>query len=293
MNRKKFLKSTLTLGSLGSLSFHQFHKLIESFDEKADLMPTFFVGHGSPMNAIEDNEFSRGWKEVAKNIPTPKSILCISAHWETKGTFITAMEQPRTIHDFGGFPKELFEAQYPAKGNPELANNIKNGVKNTVIGLDHEWGLDHGTWSILKQMYPQANIPVLQLSLDYTKPASYHYNLAKELKQLRKKGVLIIGSGNMVHNFQYARFDQLGAHFGIDWALEANELQKKYLLNGDSNKLIDYHTQNKSLQLAAPTPEHYLPMLYALALQEKNETISLFNDVVTGGSFSMTSFRIG
>ncbi len=293
MDRKNFLKTTLTLGALGTISFQHFHNLVDGYNEKSEKMPAFFVGHGSPMNAIEDNEFSRGWKQAIKSIPIPKAILCISAHWETKGTFITAMEQPKTIHDFGGFPKELFEVQYPAKGNPELAIEIKNNFKEHQIELDHNWGLDHGTWSILKQMYPNANIPVLQMSLDYTKPASYHFNLAKELKKLRSKGVLIIGSGNMVHNFQYARFDQLGAHFGTEWALEANELQKKYLLNNDFSKLIEYQNQNTALKLAAPTPEHYLPMLYTIALQENKENIELFNDVVTGGSFSMTSFRIG
>ncbi|MCB0852256.1 MAG: 4,5-DOPA dioxygenase extradiol, partial [Bacteroidetes bacterium] len=172
-----------------------------------DKMPVLFLGHGSPMNAIEENEFVQGFRKVGKEITKPNAILCISAHWETKGTFVTAMENPRTIHDFGGFPRELFQVQYPAPGNPELAKETQQIVTTTEVGLDSNWGLDHGAWSVIKHMYPNADVPVIQLSLDYRKSPQYHYELARELAALRKKGVLIVGSGNMVHNLRMVAWD--------------------------------------------------------------------------------------
>jgi 4,5-DOPA dioxygenase extradiol len=221
MERKEFLKSTLAI--MASTTLQGFMQNTNQLKEQDVLMPVLFVGHGSPMNAIEDNEFTAAWKSVASSIPTPKAILCISAHWETKGTFVTAMEKPKTIHDFGGFPKALFDTQYPALGSKWLANETKSIITSTNTELDETWGLDHGSWSVLKQFYPNANVPVVELSLDYTKDAQYHYSLAQELAALRKKGVLIIGSGNMVHNFQYANFGggQL-SNTALDWALEAN-----------------------------------------------------------------------
>ena len=187
-------------------------------------MPVLFVGHGSPMNAIEENEFVEGWRNIGKNLPKPSSILCVSAHWETRGTYVTAMEKPMTIHDFGGFPKALYEVQYPASGSPELANETKAIVSKTNIGLDEKWGLDHGAWSVIKHLYPEANIPVIEMSLDYYQTPQYHYDLAKELSSLRDKGVLIIGSGNMVHNLRMVAWDKMNAgEYGYDWALEANE----------------------------------------------------------------------
>lgn len=275
-------------------TLNSFKNITEALPTQDEKLPALFIGHGSPMNAIEENEFTRGWKAVVSNISKPKAILCISAHWETRGTFVTAMENPKTIHDFGGFPQKLFDVQYPAKGSEWLAKEVQKEAKTTPVGLDHEhWGLDHGSWSILKQMYPEAEIPVVQLSLDYTKEANYHYHLAKELALLRKKGVLIIGSGNMVHNFQYARFSgDFNAHYGVDWALEANETLKNLMLDDNHKALIDYKHYSKALSLAAPTPEHYLPLLYTLALKEKDEKVNLFNDMVIGGSFSMTSILI-
>ncbi len=260
----------------------------------SELMPVLFLGHGSPMNAIEDNEFSRGWKEVGKTLPKPNAVLCISAHWETRGTLITAMESPKTIHDFGGFPKELFDVQYPAPGNPELAKEIKEMIKKTEAALDEKWGLDHGCWSVVKHLYPKADVPVIQMSLDYYQGSRFHYGLAKELLPLRRKGVLIIGSGNMVHNLRMVAWDKLDATgYAYDWAIESNDKMKKCILAGDHQTLINYQSQGNLFGLAIPTPEHFLPLLYVLALKENNEKVSLFNDKLIGGSLSMTSAKIG
>jgi 4,5-DOPA dioxygenase extradiol len=245
------------------------------------------------MNAIEENEFVQGFRKVGKEIPKPNAIMVVSAHWETNGTFVTAMVKPKTIHDFGGFPKELYEVQYPAPGNPELAKEIKNKVKRTEIGLDINWGLDHGAWSVIKHLYPDADVPVIQLSLDYTQSPQYHYGLAKELGSLRKKGVLIVGSGNMVHNLRMVDWRRLNEiDYSYDWAMEASEKMKKYILSGDHKNLINYQLQGKEFGLAIPTPEHYLPLLYTLALKDEKEEISLFNDKAVGGSLTMTSVKI-
>jgi 4,5-DOPA dioxygenase extradiol len=292
MQRKNFIKSTLGLMALSSLS--SFKNFADGLEEDDTVMPAFFVGHGSPMNALEDNEFTQGWKKSIAGVNKPKAILCVSAHWETKGTHVTAMEKPKTIHDFGGFPQQLFDVQYPAIGSKWLADEVKSDVKSTEIGLSQEWGFDHGTWSVLKHFYPNADIPLVQLSLDYTKDAAYHYQLAKELAGLRKKGVLIVGSGNMVHNFQYARFSgNFNEHFGHDWAIEANATFKKLITDINHKELVNYQNFSKATSLSAPTPEHYLPLLYILALQGEKEQATLFNDAVIGGSFSMTSVKVG
>jgi 4,5-DOPA dioxygenase extradiol len=257
-------------------------------------MPMLFIGHGSPMNAIEENEFVSGWREIGKTLPKPNAILCISAHWETKGTYVTAMETPPTIHDFGGFPDELYNVQYPAHGSPKLANETKKLISKTEIGLDEKWGLDHGCWSVIRRLYPDADVPVIQISLDYYKTPQYHYELSKELVSLRKKGILIVGSGNMVHNLRMLAWNRLNdAGYGYDWAIEANEKMKKYILDGDHKQLINYQSQGKEFQLAIPTPDHYLPLLYALALKGKNEELFLFNDKAIAGSLTMTSIKIG
>jgi 4,5-DOPA dioxygenase extradiol len=256
-------------------------------------MPVLFVGHGSPMNAIEENEFVQGWRTIGKTLPKPNAIICISAHWETRGTSVTVMEKPITIHDFGGFPQELFEIQYPAPGSPELAKEARGLIKKTEIGLDEKWGLDHGCWSVLIRMFPAANIPVVQLSLDYSRPARYHYELAKELSPLRKKGILIIGSGNMVHNLRMVDWNKMNEPgSGYDWAIEASEKMKKFILSNDHQSLINYKEQGKAFNLAIPTPEHYLPLLYVLALKEGNEKIEIFNDKFVMGSLAMTSLKI-
>lgn len=255
-------------------------------------MPVLFLGHGSPMNAIEENEFVTGFRTIGKTIPQPNAILCVSAHWQTKGTFVTAMEKPATIHDFGGFPQALFDVQYPAPGSPELAAEIKRIIKKTEIGLDHSWGLDHGAWSVIKHLYPAANVPVVQLSLDYYQTPQQHYELAKELSTLRKKGVLIIGSGNLVHNLGMVAWNKLNAEYGYDWAIEANEKMKKYILANDHQRLINFKLQGKAFDLAIPTPEHFLPLLYVLALKEENENVTFFNDKAVAGSLTMTSLKI-
>ncbi|HTJ52235.1 MAG TPA: 4,5-DOPA dioxygenase extradiol, partial [Cyclobacteriaceae bacterium] len=236
-------------------------------------------------------EFSQRWKEMGKNLPTPKAVLVVSAHWFTKGTFITAMETPKTIHDFYGFPKALFDVQYPAPGNPALATETASLIHKTKVGLDHEWGLDHGTWSVVKNMFPQANIPVLQLSIDYTQKPQYHYELAAEIAALRKKGVLIIGSGNMVHNLGI--MDWKRPDDGYDWANEINTKFKHLISTGDHRSLINYEQLGSAAKLSIPTPEHYLPMLYILGLKEEKENISFFNDKTMMGSISMTSFKVG
>jgi 4,5-DOPA dioxygenase extradiol len=264
----------------------------------SDPMPVLFVGHGSPMNAIEDNEFSKGWREIANRLPRPKAILCISAHWETRGTQVTGMQKPRTIHDFGGFPGELFAVQYAAPGSPWLAQETQNTVRKAPVKADEEWGLDHGCWSVLKQMYPLADVPVIQMSLDYSKSGPQHYELAKDLAALRKKGVLILGSGNMVHNLRRVviksgDFNDFNQPFGLDWALEASALLKKLINENHFQELANYKALGTAVQLAVPTPEHYLPMLYALALKEEADDLTYFNDRAVGGSLTMTSFVIG
>ena len=257
-------------------------------------MPVLFLGHGSPMNAIEENQFVQGFRNISREIPKPNAILCISAHWFTNGTFVTAMQNPKTIHDFYGFPKELFEVNYPAPGSPELAKETAALLLPEIVEEDHSWGLDHGAWSVIKHLYPDAEIPVIQLSIDYTKPPRYHFDLAKKLQELREKGILIIGSGNIVHNLRmvdWKNINTVGA--GWDWAIEAREKTNNWLLEGNFQNLIDYHRQGVALPTAVPSPDHYLPLIYSLGLKEKSENLSLFNDELIGGSLSMTSVRIG
>lgn len=257
-------------------------------------MPALFIGHGSPMNGIEDNEFNRTWTQMAKEIPLPKAVIVISAHWLTIGTSITAMDFPKTIHDFGGFPKELYQVQYPAQGSPTLANETKKLIRLTTIELDHDWGLDHGAWTVVRHMYPDANIPVLQISIDYRKEIKYHYELAKELFELRKKGILIIGSGNMVHNLGLVAWDKLNeSNYGFDWAFETNQKFKNLILNNEYEQLINYRFLGAEAMLAIPTPDHYIPLIYVLGLRAKNEPVSFFNDKAVGGSITMTSVKMG
>lgn len=290
MNRNDFLK-ILTMSSIGlaTIKLNALSKFAGTL-ENTMKMPVLFVGHGSPMNAIEENEFSKGWKTMATAIQKPLAILCISAHWETKGTWVTAMESPSTIHDFGGFPKALFDVEYPAPGDPGMAGDVKTAVAKTDIGLDYEWGLDHGCWSVVKQMYPEADIPVIQMSLDYTRPARYHFELARELGKLRDKGILILGSGNMVHNL--GKIDWQRPDRGFDWAEEANEGFKSMIINEEYDKLLDIGSLPSAYRLSVPSPEHYLPLIYTLGLKERTEDISFFNDKTVMGSISMTSVKI-
>ncbi len=275
-------------------SMHSFHNWSQDLAEVGYKSPVLFIGHGSPMNGIEDNEFSRTWTKFGNEIPKPKAVLVISAHWLTSGTYVTAMENPKTIHDFGGFPKALFDVEYPAKGSPELALATSKLITTTDVYLDHDWGLDHGTWTVVRHMYPDADIPVLQLSIDYSKPAQYHFDLAKQLISLRNKGVLIIGSGNMVHNLRMIAWDKLqDSEYGFDWAIEMNIIFKEKIANSDFRSLIDYDKLGASAKLAIPTPDHYYPLIYCIALQEKQDKISFFNDKLVGGSLNMTSVKWG
>lgn len=279
--------------STAAMKLNELNKMTAPLSKTAK-MPVLFLGHGSPMNAIVENEFVTGFRNIAREIPKPNAILCISAHWETKGTFVTAMEKPNTIHDFGGFPKELFAVQYPAPGSPDLAKETKSLITKTDVGLDENWGLDHGAWSVIKHLYPNADVPVIQMSLDYSQTPQYHYELAQQIKSLREKGVLVIGSGNMVHNLRMLAWDKLNApEYGFDWAIEANEKMKKFILSGNHKELINFRLQGKAFDLAIPTPEHYLPLIYSMALKDEKDEVSLFNDKAVAGSLSMTSVKIG
>lgn len=259
--------------------------------EHTPRMPLLFVGHGSPMNAVEKNAFSKGWSRMGRDLPKPKAILCISAHWETQGTRVTAMAHPKTIHDFRGFPAELYQVQYPAPGDPALAGVTQQLLSAESEALDLSWGLDHGCWSVVRKMYPEANIPVLQLSLDRRLSPQQHMELAARLAPLRSKGILIMGSGNMVHHL--GKIDWHNPGRGYDWAIEANEGFKTLIQNQDHRTLAGYKGLSQAFQWAVPTPEHYLPLLYILGLRQKQEPLHFFNDQLVMGSISMTSLRIG
>lgn len=293
MKRKQFIKS-LTAGAAGMSTLSAFKEFTNDLPGQEQLMPVLFVGHGSPMNGIEDSEFSRRWTQMAREIPTPRAVLVVSAHWFTRGTHITAMDFPETIHDFGGFPQALFDVQYPAPGNPALAKETATLIRSAHVEFDHDWGLDHGTWTIVRHMYPEAIIPVLQLSIDFTKGPQHHYEMAKELYALRKKGVLIIGSGNMVHNLGLVAWNKLNdPGYAYDWALKMNDTFKALIQDGDHKALVNYSSLGKEALLAIPTPEHYLPLMYTLGLKGSKDAVSFFNDKVVGGSLTMTSVKFG
>lgn len=294
MKRKEFLRIMGLIGVAGATgSLSSLANMTQTFKD-TNPYPVFFFGHGSPMNAIEENEFNKTWRNIGANLPTPNAILCISAHWlTTNGTYITSVDQPKTIHDFGGFPKALFDVQYPAPGSKELVKHTIEAVGSTHIHEDMEWGLDHGAWSVLMHVFPKANVPIVQLSIDYSQPASYHYELAKQLATLRRKGVMIVGSGNMVHNLRMVAWDkQHLPEYGLDWAIEANELMKQYLTERNHKALIEWQQQGNAFKLAIPTPDHFYPMIYAMALQDKQDQLSYFNDKAVMGSLTMTSFRL-
>ncbi|MGE4170255.1 MAG: 4,5-DOPA dioxygenase extradiol [Candidatus Margulisiibacteriota bacterium] len=259
---------------------------LRNFGPTTPLMPTLFIGHGNPMNAIENNAFSKTWQQLGQTLPKPRAILCISAHWETQGTAITAMPTPKTIHDFYGFPEPLSTFQYPAPGDPALATTIQASMTQH-IHLDHAWGLDHGAWSLLTHLYNAADIPVLQLSLDKHKSPQDHYHLAKELAFLRTQGVLIIGSGNVVHNLRAADWQDATAQF--DWAKEANHQIQTLIESGNHDSLANYAKLGPELRHAIPTPEHFLPLLYILALQSPQDPTFFFNNDLVMGSISMLS----
>lgn len=266
----------------------------ETFNDTGQKMPALFIGHGSPMNTLDDNEFSRAWEQLGQNLPRPKAILCISAHWETRGsTQVTAMPKPKTIHDFGGFPRELFEYEYPADGSPELARLVQETIELTKVAPDQNWGLDHGTWSVLARMYPQADIPVVQLSLNRSKDPLEHYALGQQLRKLRQKGVLILGSGNIVHNLRMAMFREGWEDKGFDWGVEFDEAIKAAIISGDHTNVIHYEKLGKAASLSVNSAEHYLPLLYILALQEEQEAAQFLTEKHVFGALSMRSIQIG
>ena len=254
-------------------------------------MPALFVGHGSPMNALEDNAFTSAWRTVAGEIPRPRAILCVSAHWQTEGPRVTAMERPRTIHDFYGFPPDLFRVEYPAPGAPWLAERVVTLGSAHGATADRGWGLDHGAWSVLIRMFPDSDIPVVQLALDTGRSPAEHFALARSLRPLRDEGVLVLGSGNIVHNLGMACFgDEDGAY---DWAVEFDETIRRLIAAGDHAAIVNYDQLGKTARLAIPTNEHFLPLLYVLALREEREPLSFFAEGVTLGTISMRAFRIG
>lgn len=289
MKRSNFLKIAAAAALVPiAMKLQAFKKWVD--DQPAtDVMPALFVGHGNPMNAILHNEFNEKWRQLGEQLPKPKAILSVSAHWLTRGTYVTAMERPKTIHDFGGFPKELFDAQYPAPGAPDIAATTIGLVKDVVIKEDHQWGLDHGTWSVLLPMYPKADIPVFQLSIDYYQAPQYHYDLAMQLAELRKKGVMIIGSGNIVHNLRMIDFE---GKRKFDWADEFDEKIKNFIENGNDDAVINYHKLGSIADMAVPTNDHYLPLLYSLAVKGKKDEVAFFNDKMDAGSISMRSLLI-
>jgi len=295
MERKEFLKiAGLTALSIPMMSaLNKLENITDSFDS-SKRMPVLFLGHGSPMNGIEDNEFVREFKKQGQQLDKPNAIIVVSAHWETNGTFVTAMQNPRTIHDFGGFPKELYEVQYPAPGHPKLAKEISEFINPAgTVHLDDKWGLDHGAWTVVKHLFPKADVPVIQLSLDYKMTPQQHYELAQQLKKLREKGVLIIGSGNIVHNLRKVDFRKINKNYGYDWAIEADSKMKKWILEGNYQNLIEFKKQGEAFNLAIPTPEHYLPLLYTLGLKDEKDNTTIFNDNALGGSLTMTSVKFG
>jgi 4,5-DOPA dioxygenase extradiol len=254
-------------------------------------MPAVFFGHGSPMNTLERNRYTDAWRRLGESLPRPRAILSVSAHWVTRGTAVTAMERPRTIHDFGGFPRALYEVQYPASGDPALAERVRTLLAPVEVRLDTSWGLDHGTWSVLAQVFPAADVPVVQLSLDATQPPAFHYQLARRLAPLRDEGVLIIGSGNVVHNLSRVQWaDDAPAY---DWALRFDARVRGCLAAREHGPLIAFAALGEDARLSAPTPEHYLPLLYIVALEREEDGVSIFNDETVMGSISMTSVAIG
>lgn len=257
-------------------------------------MPVLFLGHGNPMNALEDNVFVQGFKKLASSLPIPQAILCVSAHYYTNGTKVTVLPNPETIHDFGGFPEALFQVQYPAPGNPALAKEVKDLLSPHPVELDQNWGFDHGSWTVIMHLFPKANIPMIELSLDYRMSPQQHFNLAKQLQVLRKKGVLIVGSGNLVHNLRLVDFANINTvGYGHDWAHEAHQFFNNALTQQNWEVLQDYKNQGKAVQLAVPTPDHFLPLMYTLGLSNKNENLALYNNELVAGSLNMTSVVIG
>lgn len=255
-------------------------------------MPAVFFGHGSPLNALEQNVYTRAWQSISKTLGRPSAVVAVSAHWYLPGTRVTAMEQPRTIHDFAGFPRELYEVSYPAPGEPALARRLAQLLQPLQVQLDEEWGLDHGTWSVLKHVFPAADVPVIQLSIDATQAPAFHHEVGQRLAPLRDEGVLVIGSGNVVHNLRtYAWRRRVIEPY--DWAVRFDALVRQALASGDQRTLIEYQELGEDARLSVPSPEHYLPLLYVLGLRSAGEPVAFPTQGIEGGSISMLSVQIG
>jgi 4,5-DOPA dioxygenase extradiol len=258
----------------------------------SDSMPAFFIGHGNPMLALAHNAYTAGWEAIGGSLPRPAAVLAVSAHWYIPGCAVTAMPAPRTIHDFGGFPKELFAVQYPAPGSPELARRVRDLLAPVPVQLDENWGLDHGTWAVLRHVFPEADIPVVQLSIDSRQPAEFHYQLGRRLGQLREEGVLIVGSGNVVHNLSAYAWGREEAP-ALDWAVRFENRVRELLLAGDAAGVVDYRNLGPEATLAVPTPDHFLPLLYVLGLRREGEAVGFPVQGFDGGSMSMLAVRVG
>lgn len=255
-------------------------------------MPAFFFGHGNPMHAIGRNEWTEGWAEIGRSVPRPRAIIAVSAHWYPPSTLVTASQRPRTIHDFGGFPKELYAVQYPAPGAPELARRVQTLLQPVTVGLDEEWGLDHGTWAVLRHVYPEADVPVIQLSIDETRPARVHYDIRRRLAPLRDEGILIVGSGNLVHNLHAYGWGRRVVE-PYDWAVRFEARARELILARRHEPLIGYEHLGRDAMLSVPTPDHYLPLLYILGIQQIDEAATFPVEGVDGGSISMLTVRVG
>jgi 4,5-DOPA dioxygenase extradiol len=256
------------------------------------IMPAIFFGHGNPMNALQRNSYTERWAQIGSALPRPKAILCVSAHWYVPGAAVTVNTAPRTIHDFGGFPRELYEVNYPAPGDPELARRVQKLLAPIPVALDERWGLDHGAWSVLGHVYPKADIPIVQLSIDESRPASFHYDIGQRLAPLREEGILIVGSGNLVHNLHTYAWGQHAVD-PFDWAVRFEQEARGFLQSGDHRPLIRYETLGREAQLSIPTPDHYLPLLYVIGARAEREPLSFPVEGVDGGSISMLAVQLG
>ena len=256
------------------------------------MMPAIFLGHGNPMNAVSQNAYTKAWNAIGKSVPRPKAVLAISAHWYIPGTAVTVNDRPRTIHDFGGFPDKLFKVQYPAPGSPELARQVSKLLAPLDVGLDESWGLDHGTWSVLCHVFPKADIPVVQLSINETKPPQFHYDLGRLLAPLRNEGILIVGSGNLVHNLSLYAWGDEGVE-PFDWAVRFEKSARDFMVAGDDARLVAYDKLGRDAALAIPTPDHYLPLLYVLGTRQPGDKVSFPVEGVDGGSMSMLAVQLG
>jgi 4,5-DOPA dioxygenase extradiol len=291
MERNKFLKILASSPLiLAGMKLKEFENISNNFSN-SEKMPVLFIGHGHPMNALLDNNFTQTLTKIGQNMDKPNAIMVVSAHWETRGTYVSVNPQPTTIYDFGGFDKRLFEVKYEPKGHPEFAHEVIKTATDFNISEDHSMGLDHGAWTVLKYLFPKADVPVFQLSIDFTKPPQYHYELAAALKKMREKGVLVVGSGNIVHNLGRLDWQNINAK-PFDWAIEFDELVKGKLTTNDFKALVNYNQFGKLAQLSIPSNDHYLPMLYTLGLADKNEQVKYLYEGIQYGSISMRCFQI-